>query len=79
MLTAALAAAMPGRGQIEGAPYWSESQFLINQIGCPAVYCAPGDITNCHTTEERVNIDEYMAGIVAFAVFMADYCGVAGS
>ncbi len=75
MLTAALTAALPGRGQIEGAPYWSESQFLVNQVGCPTVYCAPGDITNCHTTEERVNIDEYIAGIVAFAVFIAGYCG----
>ncbi|PHS04627.1 MAG: acetylornithine deacetylase [Blastopirellula sp.] len=65
----------PKRGQIEGAPYWSEAPFLINQIGCPAVYCAPGDITNCHTLEERVNVDEYVAGIIAFACFIASYCG----
>ncbi len=74
-LSKALATALPGRGQIEGAPYWSEAPFLINQIGCPAVYCAPGDITNCHTLEERVNVDEYVAGIVAFASFIASYCG----
>lgn len=74
-LSRALDAALPGRGQIEGAPYWSESPFLINEIGCPAVYCAPGDITNCHTLEERVNVDEYVAGIVAFATFIASYCG----
>ena len=76
-LTEALDLAMPGRGMIEGAPYWSESPFLINQIGCPAVYCAPGDITNCHTFEERVSVDEYIAGIVAFALFIASTCGVA--
>ena len=76
-LANSLGAAMPGRGRIEGAPYWSESPFLIDQIGCPAVYCAPGDITNCHTLEERVNIDEYLAGIVAFAHFIANFCGVA--
>lgn len=75
MLSRALDAAMPGRGQTEGAPYWSESPFLINEIGCPAVYCAPGDITNCHTLEERVSVDEYVAGIVAFATFIASYCG----
>lgn len=74
-LSRALDAALPGRGQTEGAPYWSESPFLINEIGCPAVYCAPGDITNCHTLEERVNVDEYVAGIVAFATFIASYCG----
>ena len=75
-LTDAIGQAMPGRGGIAGAPYWSESPFLINQIGCPAVYCAPGDITNCHTLEERVNVDEYVAGIVAFAMFIASYCGM---
>ncbi len=76
MLSAALLEAMPGRGQIQGAPFWSEAPFLINQMGCPTVYCAPGDITNCHTLEERVNVDEYMAGIIAFAIFIASYCGV---
>lgn len=75
-LDSSLTAAMADRGRIEGAPYWSESPFLIDQIGCPAVYCAPGDITNCHTLEERVNIDEYLAGIVAFAHFIANFCGV---
>ena len=79
LLSAALDAALPGRGLIEGAPYWSEAPFLINGIGCPAVYCAPGDITNCHTLEERVNVDEYLAGIVAFALFIAGYCGIASS
>ncbi len=76
LLSAAVDAALPGRGGVEGAPFWSETPFLIDGAGCPAVYCAPGDITNCHTLEERVNVDEYVAGIVAFASFMASYCGV---
>jgi acetylornithine deacetylase len=75
LLGQAAASALHGRGQIEGAPYWSEMPFLTQRIGCPAVYCAPGDISNCHTLEERVNVDEFLAGIVAFAVFMASYCG----
>lgn len=69
-------AAMAGRGTIEGAPFWSEAPFFINQLGVPAVYCAPGDIRNCHTFEERVSVEEYLAGVVAFAHFTARYCGV---
>lgn len=69
--------AMPGRGIIEGAPFWSESSFFVNRLGVPAVYCAPGDIRNCHTFEEHVVVEEYLAGVVAFAAFMARYCGVA--
>lgn len=76
MLSKAVADAMQGRGVIEGAPFWSESPFFVNQLGTPAVYCAPGDIRNCHTYEERVDVEEYLAGIVAFASFIAKYCGV---
>ena len=75
-LSEILRLALPGRGGIEGAPYWSEVPFLVETIGCPAVYCAPGDIRNCHTLEERVEVAEYLAGIVAFAAFFTEYCGV---
>lgn len=75
-LSTAMAEAMAGRGVIEGAPFWSESPFFVNRLGVPAVYCAPGDIRNCHTYEERVEVEEYLAGIVGFAAFMARYCGV---
>ena len=66
---------MTGRGAIEGAPFWSETPFFVNRLGIPAVYCAPGDIRNCHTHDEHVDVEEYLAGIVGFAAFMADYCG----
>jgi len=77
MLCASVAQAMAGRGALQGAPFWSETPFFVNRLTIPAVYCAPGDIRNCHTFEEHVEIDEYLAGIVAFASFMARYCGVA--
>ena len=74
-LRACLAAVRPDAGGIEGAPFWSEMPFLIDRIGCPAVYCAPGDISLCHTHEERVPLAEYHDAIVAFAVFIAEFCG----
>ncbi len=77
MLSEAMAGAMSGRGVIEGAPFWSEQPFFVNRLGIPAVYCAPGDIRNCHTFEEHVDVEEYLAGVVGFAAFMARYCGVA--
>lgn len=76
LLGAAVAEAMVGRGGVEGAPFWSESPFLVNRLGVPTVYCAPGDIGNCHTFEERVGVEEYLAGVVAFASFIARYCGM---
>jgi acetylornithine deacetylase len=73
LLTDAVKAVRPDRGAIEGAPYWSEAPFLINRLGVPAVYCAPGDIRVCHTLEERISVDEYLDGIVAFAAFLASF------
>jgi acetylornithine deacetylase len=71
LLSEAIQEVRPGRGRIEGAPFWSESSFLIGQLGVPTVYCAPGDIRNCHTLEESVELQEYFDGIVAFAAFLA--------
>ena len=36
---------------------------LRTALGVPAVYCAPGDIRNCHTFEEHVEVEEYFAGV----------------
>ena len=68
--------AFPQAGKIGGAPYWSESPFLINEIGCPAIYCAPGDIAVAHTYEERIEVIEYLAAVRANALFIAEFCGV---
>ncbi|MCR9121311.1 MAG: M20/M25/M40 family metallo-hydrolase [Phyllobacteriaceae bacterium] len=76
LLQRTVSAVMPGKGASAGAPYWSENPFIINKLGVPAVYCAPGDISNCHTSEERLDIEEYLAAVRAFALFAAAYCGV---
>ncbi|ABD53798.1 M20 family metallopeptidase [Jannaschia sp. CCS1] len=65
----------PEHSKLGGAPFWSESSFLINKLNVPTVYCAPGDIACCHTSQEHLSIDEYFAAIRAFARFMVAYCG----
>ena len=74
-LSTCLAAVRPGAGSVAGAPFWSEMPFLTDRIGCPAVYCAPGDISICHTNFERVPLADYHDGILAFAAFIAITCG----
>ena len=63
----------PKAGQVGGAPYWSEMPFLTDQIGCPTVYCAPGDIAVAHTYEERIEVEEYLAAVRSFALFIARF------
>jgi acetylornithine deacetylase len=74
-LAGCLAAVRPGAGAVEGAPFWSEMPFLTDILGIPAVYAAPGDISICHTTFERVPLVDYHDAIVAFAAFIAGFCG----
>lgn len=75
-LARCVAAVRPDRGGIEGAPFWSEMPFLTESIGVPAVYCAPGDISICHTNFERVPLQDYYDGILAFAAFIVTTCGI---
>lgn len=75
-LAGCIQAVRPDRGAIEGAPFWSEMPFLTERIGIPAVYCAPGDISICHTNFERVPLADYHDGILAFAAFIATTCGI---
>jgi acetylornithine deacetylase len=69
-LISAVRAVRPERGNIEAAPYWSESPIL-SALGVPGVYFAPGDIRICHTTEENVGLQDYYDGIVALAAFLS--------
>lgn len=73
LLKEAVQTVRPDRGLIQGAPYWSEAPFLVNRLGIPTVYCAPGDIRNCHTFEEHVVVQDYLDGIIAVAAFLASF------
>lgn len=61
---------------LAGAGYWSELGVLRDTLGIPGVYCAPGDIRNCHTLEERVPVEQLVQGVRAFALLMADHVGL---
>ncbi|APG47943.1 M20 family metallopeptidase [Phaeobacter porticola] len=75
LLISTISSAKPKLGHISGAPFWSESSFLINKLGVPTVYCAPGDIACCHTPQEHLSLEEYFTAIRAYARFMVAYCG----
>ena len=64
----------PEAATIGGAPYWAEMSFLVAS-GMPCVYWAPGDIANCHTAEEHVDVGEFLDGVRALTQFMAGHCG----
>jgi acetylornithine deacetylase len=77
-LLEAIRSVRPERAALGGAPFWAEASFL-GASGIPCVYWAPGDIANCHTTEEHVPVDEFLAGVRALTLFIAGHCGAGSS
>lgn len=73
-LLAAVAGVRPGAANVAAAPYWAEMSFLVAS-GIPCVYWAPGDIANCHTAEEHVEVAELLDGVRALKQFIAGHCG----
>jgi acetylornithine deacetylase len=74
-LQAAVRAVRPGAGGIRGATFWAEMSFL-QALGIPCVYWAPGDIANCHTAEEHVEVGQFLDAIAALSGFVAGHCGI---
>ena len=48
---------------------------FLDALGIPCVYWAPGDIANCHTSEEHVEVDEFLAAVKALSLFLVAHCG----
>jgi acetylornithine deacetylase len=77
LLREAMREAAPEREDaVGGAPFWSEMSFL-GALGIPCVYWAPGNILHCHTTEERVELDEFEDAVRALSLFVVRHCGAA--
>ena len=59
-----------GTSLFEGAPYWSEAPLIAQALAIDCVYWAAGDITNCHTSGEHINKNEYFAAIKSLAEYL---------
>jgi acetylornithine deacetylase len=68
-LLAAVRAVVP-EAKIAAAAYWSEKGFLT-ALGIPAVYWGAGDIRNCHTPREHLDLAAFEAAVRALALFLA--------
>jgi acetylornithine deacetylase len=68
-LRAAVEAVAPNRANLGAARYWSEAS-LLTAADIPTVYWGPGDITNCHTAQEHVDIQDFRVGVEALTRFL---------
>jgi len=59
-----------GISLFEGAPYWSEAPLIAHALEIDCVYWAAGDISNCHTPEERINKNDYFVAIKSLVEYL---------
>jgi acetylornithine deacetylase len=60
----------PNRCEFQGAPYWSEAPLIAEALDIDCVYWAAGDISNCHTPEERIGLQDYMHAVATLAEYL---------
>lgn len=59
---------------VTGAAYTGDQGSLFD-VGIPTVYCGPGSLAYCHTTEERIPVDQLVKAAKIYALTAMDFCG----
>jgi len=59
---------------VTGAAYTGDQGSLFD-VGIPTVYCGPGPLAYCHTTEERIPVDQLVKAAKIYALTAMDFCG----
>ena len=61
---------------LEGVTYGSDMRLLVNVGRMPAVLFGPGDVRDCHMSDESVAVDEVRLAARALIVTAMRFCGV---
>lgn len=60
--------------QIAGSPAGCDSRLWRNIGGCQTIQFGPGNLAQCHSTDEWVEIDSYLESILIYAELILDFC-----
>lgn len=60
--------------QIAGSPAGCDSRLWRNIGGCQTIQFGPGNLAQCHSTDEWVEIDSYLEAILIYAELILDFC-----
>ena len=73
LLQAAVRSVRPDRGEIDGAPYWSEAPFFVDPARRARGLLRARRHLELPHLEEHVELEEFYAGVVALAAFIAAF------
>jgi acetylornithine deacetylase/succinyl-diaminopimelate desuccinylase len=74
-VSAAYESVMRRRATVVGIPYWTDAALLVNGAGIPTCVFGPGDITQAHSADEFISVDEVVKAASIFERTMRDFCG----
>ncbi len=76
--TLAAAAAVGRTGQISGLDSWHDAAVFTRVADTPTISFGPGSLTQAHTIDEFVPVDDLVDHAAAVALMLLRWCGVAG-
>jgi len=67
---------IPKNKGITASPAGNDARLLHNIAGVPTVVFGPGSPDKAHSIDETIPVDQYLSGILSYAEFLTDWCGV---
>ncbi len=62
--------------KMHGVPYGSDLRFFTNYAKIPAVLYGPGNVSQAHSANEFINVEEMFTAAQIVALFIIRWCGV---
>lgn len=64
--------------KVVGSPAGCDSRLWKNIAGCPTLQFGPGNLSECHATNEWISIESYLQSILIYAELILSFCKNAG-
>ncbi len=58
---------------IKGSPAGCDSRLWRNIAGCPTIQFGPGNLGQCHSVNEYIQIEEYLKAIHIYAQLILEW------
>ena len=60
---------------VVGSPAGCDSRTWRNIAGCPTLQYGPGELSQCHSVDEHIELDMYYDAILTYAALILEWCG----
>ena len=60
---------------VVGSPAGCDSRTWRNIAGCPTLQYGPGELSQCHSVDEHIDLDMYYDAILTYAALILEWCG----